>query len=354
MKTRQFGLAASLAALANCVPAVAQDHAVVYGVVDTFITRIAADGAPAVSRMDASGLFASRLGVRGGEDLGDGLKASYTLEMGINSDDGSGADGNRLFNRQSWVGLSNKWGEVRLGRQNTPQFTMNGKFDAFGGTTQASGWNNFAGAALRVDNAVGVYTADMEGFKAQALFARGAVGGGPLLPEVAGNRNLHLALEYERGPWYAGLNYEGVNNTALAYQVRRSAASLSYRFDQHWKLFGAMNRERSSDRTIDSNLYSVSLLYSLTGPASLAVGYAGLRDHVSGKGHGGAGQASLLFRYYFSKRTTLYAGYADLRQRGQRSNFVLAGAAVVQPAARIAAVPGGGITGWQLGVAHWF
>lgn len=49
-----------------------------------------------------------------------------------------------------------------------------------------------------------------------------------------------------------------------------------------------------------------------------------------------------------------YAGYAQLDQQGSRNSFVLAGATVVQPGARITATPGGAITGWQLGLTHVF
>jgi predicted porin len=348
-----IGTLCLLAGGAWALPALAQDGAVVYGVVDTFLTRIDVEGKAPATRIDASGAAASRLGVRGTENLGNGIKANFTLEAGLNSNDGSGADTYRLFNRQAWVGLSTSWGEFRLGRQNTPQFYMNGKFDAFGGTTQASGWNNFAGAALRVDNAVGLFT-DVAGVKLHLLWARGALAGAPLLPEVAGNRNWHLAAEYERGPWYLGINHEDVANTALPYRVRRTALGTSWRFGPAWKAFLAVNRERASDRSIDSALYSASVLYDCTASSSIAVGYAAFSDHQSGQGHGSAHQASIQYRYRFSKRTMAYAGYAQLDQQGSRNSFVLAGAAVVQPGARITAAPGGAITGWQLGLTHVF
>lgn len=354
MKHSKVGLMASLVSIGMVNPAWAQTNVTIYGVVDTFFTNIHATGVPSVTRMDSSGLYASRIGFKGSEDLGNGLKANFVLENGFNSEDGSQADSNRLFNRQSWVGLSGDLGEIRLGRQNTPQFYMNGKFDAFGGTTQASGWNNFFGATLRVDNAIGIFSPDMNGFKVQGLFARGAIAGATPLPQVSGNNNMHLAAEYEKGPVYVGINYEEISNTALVYKVKRTALGASYRLSDQWKVFAAADREIASDNSIDSNLYSVSALYGFTPTSSLAFGYASIRDHVSGKGHGSATEPSILYRYMLSKRTTLYSGYSYLKQQDNRNSFVLGGAAVVQSAARVASVPGGTISGVQIGIVHFF
>lgn len=354
MNCSKVGLIASLAGAGMANPAAAQSNITIYGVADTFLTNIHATGMPSVTRMDSSGLYASRLGFKGAEDLGDGLKANFVLESGLNSEDGSQADSNRLFNRQSWAGLSSNWGEFRLGRQNTPQFYMNGKFDAFNGTTQASGWNNMFGATLRVDNAIGIFSPDINGFKVQGLFARGAVGGATPLPQVGGNNNLHLAAEYEKGPLYVGVNFEEISNTALTYKVKRTAAATSYRLNDKWKVFVAADRDSASNNSINSNLYSLSALYSFAPASSLAFGYASTHDHVTGSGHGGATEPSILYRYMLSKRTTIYSGYSHLQQQDNRGSFILGGAAVVQPAARVTSAPGGTINGLQLGIVHFF
>ncbi len=114
---------AALCALSGAAFAQAAPSTVtVYGVLDEYLTYVKPEGVPAVRRLDSSGMLASRVGFRGREDLGGGLAANFTLEAGLNANDGSNADGNRFFNRQSWVGLSGTWGEVRFGRQNTPQY----------------------------------------------------------------------------------------------------------------------------------------------------------------------------------------------------------------------------------------
>ena len=59
-----------------------------------------------------------------------------------------------MFNRQAWVGLSGNWGEVRLGRQNSPVFYDQGYLDAFGAATQASGFSNLMTYVVRTSNTV--------------------------------------------------------------------------------------------------------------------------------------------------------------------------------------------------------
>jgi predicted porin len=351
--------------------ACAEGGVTVFGVVDTFVARIAADGLPAVTRVDASGLLASRIGLRGREDLGGGYAAGFLLEAGLNSDDGSQADGNRLFNRQAWVSLSGPLGEVRLGRQNTPQFYMNGKFDAFTSATQASGWNNLFGAPPRADNVLGIFSPSMGGFRLQALLARGAAGGAAPLEEGAANRNTHLAAEYESGGLYLGANWQSVRTAASSTVARRSSAGGSYAFPgggtRGWTLYASAGRERRADGTQDTRLLQLSAQYRFSPRAALGFGWAGLHDRLEermdgrpgdgrqGTGHGDARQLGLLYRYWLSIRTTLYGAAARLGQQGGRSSFALLGAAVVAPAAQVRSpLPGGDIRGLQAGILHTF
>jgi predicted porin len=351
--------------LLSCMPslACAQQAVTLFGVADTYVAQVRADGLPAVSRADASGLLASRLGLRGREDLGGGLAANFLLEAGLNSDDGSQADGNRLFNRQAWAGLSGPWGELRLGRQNTPQFYMNGKFDAFTSGTYASGWNNLFGAPPRADNAVGLFSPSMGGVRLQALLARGATGGAAPLDEAAANRNLHLAAEYEGPGLYLGANWQTVRTAASGTVARRASAGGSYALasagaSRGWTLYASAGRESRADGAQDTRLLQLSAQYRFSPQAALGFGWAGLRDKVDSRkvaGHGDARQLGLLYRYWLSPRTTLYGALAQLRQDEGRSSFALLGAAVVAPAAQVRSpLPGGDIRGAQAGILHTF
>jgi predicted porin len=352
---QQLACLAGLMAAAATSLAQAQDQLTLYGVLDTFATRLHADGLAPVARIDASGLLASRIGVRGREELGGGWRSNFLLEAGLDGDTGAQPDGNRLFNRQAWVGLAGAPGELRLGRQNTPQFYMNGKFDAFTSATQASGWNNLFGAPPRLDNAIGYFSPAWNGWTVQALVGRGATGGAAPSAEVASNQSAHLALEAVGEGWYWGANYQLVRNASLPYSARRSSTGGSWNAGHGFTVYGAAGRETRSDASQHTELYSLSLRYRGAGLSSVSVGWSSLRDHLAGAAHGNADQLGAMYLYLLSTRTTLYGALAHLRQHGRRNSFALVGAAVVAPAAQIRSpLPGGDIQGLQLGILHTF
>lgn len=333
----------------------AADNVTVYGVVDTFATSLRADGLAATTRIDASGLLASRIGFRGQEDLGSGYRSSFTLEAGLDSDKGAQADINRLFNRLAWVSVAGPQGELRLGRQNTQQFYMNGKFDAFTSATQASGWNNLFGAPPRVDAGLSYITPRLGGWVMQAMLARGSTGGAAVAPQIADNQSSHWSAEYEAPGLYFGANYQTVKKTGLPYMARRSSMGASWEFAPSWTVFGAAGHENRSDDSQRDSLVSLSLRYRCSGLCSISVGWAGLRDQLAGAGHGSAHQWGAMAQQRLSVRTTLYAALSRLDQQGQRNSFALVGAAVVAPDAQIRSpLPGGDIRGVQLGILHLF
>ncbi|MES2125698.1 MAG: porin [Pseudomonadota bacterium] len=341
-------------ALLASVPAAAQDQLAIYGIVDVFVTNVRAEGLAPTTRIDSNGLLASRIGFRGSEALGGGLRSNFVLELGFNPSLGGAADANRLANRQAWVGLSGSAGELRLGRQNTPQFLMNGRYDAFTSATQASGWNNLFGAPPRTDNAIGLFSPSLGGWKLQALLARGASGGGTPVSRTAANQNSHWAAEYEGQGRYFGANYEVVKLEGQS-ATRRISLGMSWAAAPAWTLFGAAGSERRDEHNQDTRLLSLSLRRTLSGAASLSLGWAGLQDRLSGAGHGNASEISAMYRYLLSKRTTIYSAAAHLAQQGLRNSFFLGGSAVVEAGAQIRSpLPGGDINGVELGMVHSF
>jgi predicted porin len=75
-----------------------------------------------VTRVSPSGSSQTSFGLKGEENLGDGFKASFVLEGQLSHDTGSLSQDGRIFGRQSYVGLTTPFGEVRLGRQYAPIF----------------------------------------------------------------------------------------------------------------------------------------------------------------------------------------------------------------------------------------
>ncbi len=101
--------------------AFAQSSVTLYGIADTSVRYLTnADSANNNKLSMTNGAISnSRWGVKGTEDLGGGLSAIFRLESGINLQDGTGSDSQRLFNRYAYVGLSSAYGTLTLGRQPT-------------------------------------------------------------------------------------------------------------------------------------------------------------------------------------------------------------------------------------------
>lgn len=141
IKGTAFALSTLLGAMTS---AHAQSSVAVYGILDASVAY--AKGAQSKTALRSGDLLAQRLGFRGTEDLGSGLKAKFMLEAGVSVDNGAGsasntnnqasggtASGPLTFNRQSWVGIEGSWGELRLGRTFNPTYRQYIAFDPFGG-----------------------------------------------------------------------------------------------------------------------------------------------------------------------------------------------------------------------------
>jgi GBP family porin len=86
----------------------------------------------------SEGNSTTRVGIKGGVDLGSGVKANFRFETGgINSDGGVNGGGN-FFDRQAWFGFSGNFGEVRLGRQDSVSFQTMIDYDFNGASNGVS------------------------------------------------------------------------------------------------------------------------------------------------------------------------------------------------------------------------
>jgi len=164
---------------------------------------------------------ASRLGVRGEEDLGGGLSAIYQYEFGVDVTEG----GNLNSNRPKWVGLKGGFGSVTAGTQWTPYYNVIGIGDIFNNSKIFDNdtylGNTFG---LRMDNSLIYATPNLSGFKAEVM----VVANGSCAPTepatpadlcrtVADNRlpgNLsddvdmwNIGLSYKNGPFFIGGTY---------------------------------------------------------------------------------------------------------------------------------------------------
>jgi predicted porin len=150
----------------------AQSSVTVYGIVDVGVSDVeskTAAASPVSTKTKTTGaegqLSGNRIGFRGVEDLGGGLKANFVIEWGFAPTEANAAVGDS--NRQSFVGLSGAFGEVRLGRQNSLNKVINDS-GVFGGAGFGTGWTTKINGyeAERVSNAIQYETPRFNGLQA--------------------------------------------------------------------------------------------------------------------------------------------------------------------------------------------
>lgn len=141
MKIRHIGLAAGLGVLA-CA-AQAPSSVTLDGTLDPYLSRRTSRSGASVTALEDGTKLRSRVGLRGEEDLGGGIKAKFQLESGFAADTGASAETTRLFDRQAWVGFGTRYGKVRLGRQNGVVFGAGNGVDF---TARTLGFGESAGS----------------------------------------------------------------------------------------------------------------------------------------------------------------------------------------------------------------
>ncbi|REG50869.1 putative porin [Paraburkholderia sp. BL6669N2] len=215
---RQIKLLKTAAVVSGTALAMTSEHALaqssitLYGVADVSVRYLTNSNAKNDGRlfMTNGAITNSRWGLRGSEDLGGGMKAVFDLESGINLQDGSASDSQRLFNRNAYVGLSSQYGTLTLGRQKTPLFDLLG--DTYDPLTVGNYFENSwlpgaLGAGLYADNAV-KYTGRYKGLTMAAMYSFGtnseSSGAGGFSGQVPGHLGAGtmygFTLSYAAGP----------------------------------------------------------------------------------------------------------------------------------------------------------
>lgn len=157
----------------------------------------------------------SRWGLKGTEDLGNGLTVGFILENGFDSDDGSKDSTGVMFNRESSLFLEGSFGKLAFGRMgalNSGQSSWSkvGMINAFGTsygefTAQASNVFSLAG---QWDNMIAYETPDFAGFK---LFAQYGMGSNDNENESSSNRFYSLGVTYNNGPFAGYFAVDSIN-----------------------------------------------------------------------------------------------------------------------------------------------
>lgn len=324
-------------AAATCALASGAAHAqsvTLYGLIDTgieYVSHANTNGNGLTRIPSVTGTLPSRWGLRGAEDLGNGMKAVFTLESGFNTDTGTSGQGGRLFGRQAWVGLASDYGTVTLGRQYSMVFLSLADADILGPSQYAIGSLDAYIPNARTDNTI-AYKGTFSGLTVGATysFGRDAAGGvpasGTCAGEVAGNasacRAMSAMLKYDAATFGVAGAYEeqrgGTGATASFFngsapialtdagdKDRRIVANGYVKLGNAKLGVGWIGRHvQAVAGDVRSNLYFVNGSYPLTGALTLD---AGLIRLVNADQSRSATMAVLRGVYALSKRTALYA-----------------------------------------------
>lgn len=308
----------------------AQSAVEIYGIVDMGLVRDSGNVGASVAagnKLTSGAQSGSRLGFKGTENLGDGMKGLFVLETGIAVDAGGFNQGNTAFARQAFVGLQSDFGTLTLGRQYTSYFlALNQVADPFASGLAGNAQNlmlplgvpaGFAGdatsagreadRAIRMNNAIKYASPKFAGFSGEFAYGFGEVATGN-----SRNRVITGSIGYDVKPISIRLahyrknnatNTDSIASTILAANWDLEVAKVFAAYaDNDWAAIG-----KNRDFLIGA---SVPM-----GPHTFIASYI-KKDSRGAAAANDADQWALGYTYALSKRTNLYAAYGHISNDG--------------------------------------
>ncbi len=373
----------AIAALA-ATGAFAQSSVTLYGNLDQTVFGAKQSDGKQVLSSNSNGGSTSAWGLKGVEDLGNGLKAEFnllseiTLATGQTSSSGTTATKtsassnaqSTTFNRGAWIGLSDaKYGSFKVGRQNDAVWEQAGKFNNTG--INSFGWNNLTAAATGFSttatantfNGLAVGTAANNGLgnNVAADIASGAAANNPSASGTAyaftagisyetpsfngfsakygastpktsyadlsseGARS-QLAIAYSKGPLTASVGQSTLNSVNGDTGAKVTLVGAAYTMGAI-KLTAAQQTTKFSGEWAaahDLDVTGLGVAYT-QGKMEYNLGYTIMKDKEDSTYK--TTQTGLTARYNFSKRTSVYAGYGNGKNTGtnNKTGIIYAG-----------------------------
>lgn len=347
---------AAAALLATALAAHAQ-NVTLYGSLDggvEFLNNVNGSTLTRVPGVTAS--TPSRWGLRGSEDLGQGLKALFRLEQGFGIDSGNLGQGGRAWGREAWVGLAGGWGQLSFGRQ----YTM---FAYSLRSANITGPNLYGSASLdpytagaRADNAI-AYMGTFQGVTVGATYSLGRDAVANCAGENAADSNAcrewSALLKYDAKGWGVAAAYDRLNGgagapgglTTSSLSDTRTVLNGYVMFGNLKLAAGVIRRNNEGSATPKSDLWHVGAAYPI------AAGWIldGELFRLDFKDSANAATlATARATYQLSKRTAVYATAGHIDNRNTLALSVSSGQGGSAPPA------GESQTGVTFGVRHAF
>ena len=286
--------------------AFAQSNVTVYGFADVAYEYNDGDDRT-FSGLSDGGWSQSRIGFKGEEALGNGLKAIFQMEYAAGIDENQ-----KLSNvRQSFVGLSTQYGSFTAGRQYAPSFMQMGRNSAneitnvnpmnvFYGTFSSMG----TGEGSRWNNSVVYQSANFSGFSTRLIYSFGEKVG--VDASTTDAQKFGASLNYANGPFNADFIYQAQDDDS-------STAVTTKGYDSYYlgggydfkavKVVASYQKETNDNTKLDPTLWSIGAIIPVSAAGKVRVEYAALdADYKDGEAQGfGIG-----YTHDLSKRTVVY------------------------------------------------
>lgn len=317
----------------------AQSSVTIYGIIDMGVAKqnsgttwlqggTGATGA-AGNKWTVQQAYASRLGFRGIEDLGGGLRAAFNLEHRFNPDTGTsignpGTTNNFWYGRSTVSLQSNMFGEVILGRDYIPAFWVAISQDPFGynGIGAMNALHTFAGynpadtattatfvpgqfVGLRNNNSV-IYKSPViaGGLTGSLAMSAGEGGRGQF------GRGMGANVEYKAGPIYVGGAWDQTKNNGVGNDPQLLLVAASYDFGFIKPIVG-YTRNRPA---LGGNIKDMNIGFNAPVGAVGVVHANVIRFDPAGSNNN-IMKYALGYEHNLSKRTSLYADVATAKQQ---------------------------------------
>ncbi len=334
----------------------AQNSVTVFGGADAGLRHVN-NSAGSRNSMQSGNNYTSRIGLRGVEDLGGGLQASFWLESTVGVPTGAAGSGSTFWDRRATLSLSGKFGELRMGRDYTPMFRAFAGTDVFGyvgvagmGTVFSADASGPVGGAFgtgattvaRANGSFQYYTPNtLGGFYFNGMYAReGGMGPGGF--DFWGAR-----AGYASGPLDASLFGGATKIDKTGQNFRLYGAAVNYTMGNVKLLTSAV--QMKYQRAEQTN-YSLGVEWKV-GPGQILASYR--RVNQSGTNAAGVGidgndanVFGLGYVHNLSKRTALYGTAAYVNNKG--------GARFVLPGGQPGHAAGTSSRGAEIGIRHIF
>ncbi len=304
----------------------AQSAVEIYGVVDMgFVaesgpTPVLPAGTPSgttkitpVNKLTSGVQSGTRIGFKGTENLGDGVKALFVLETGIAADAGGFNQANTAFARQSFVGLQSDLGTLTLGRQYNPLFNTMMVADPFAAGMAGAAQNLMPTGGIRMNNTIKYTSPVFAGFSTEIAY-----GFGEEIDNSTRGEERSAAINYATDYLKIALAYNDWNPKVSRVIPPATTPTITFPNRKDWflaanydlkiaKIFAGVTD--TDNNGVKSNDYLIGAQIPF-GKHTFIASY--INKDVRNAANKDANQIALGYTYAFSKRTNLYAAWGRI------------------------------------------